>query len=211
MWMRNRVRDLREAKKLTQTELGDAIGTHYHTIQRIEKAKTRIMPKHEHALAELFGVRIEDLYLTTGMRSVRVQQHVQAGDYAESHLWPDDDGYDVLVPDRTEYKSFTLYGAEARGASMNKVYPEGTVLVYVDIKETHENLIPGKRYIVERTLTDGLRESTVKTLWKDHEGVLWLLPESTNPRFGPVILKDGAPENETIRIVGRVIFSVRDE
>lgn len=60
--MENRVKELREAAKLTQTELGEKIGVTWQTISRIENAHTRIMPKHEKTLAEVFEIDPADLY-----------------------------------------------------------------------------------------------------------------------------------------------------
>lgn len=212
MFMRNRVRELREARGWSQEELGHRIGVHWQTISRIERARTRLMEKRERAIAEIFGVAPDDLYekeLPSGLRTVRVQQHVQAGYYAESNLWPDDEGYDVIVPADPDLESFRLYGTEVRGPSMNKIYPEGTVLVFTSIFETLESPVLGKRYIVERVRIDGLRESTVKTLQQDGDGNYWLVPESDDPRFTPIPV-DGTGA-ETVQIVGRVHYSVRRE
>lgn len=129
--MRNRVRELRERLGLSQGALGDAIGAHWQTVQRIEKQSTRIMPKREKALAEYFGMEIDALYVKNdkaGFRSVLVCQHVEAGIYAESNLWPDDEGYEVAVPNVPDLVKVELHGCEVRGESMNKVYPVGTVL-----------------------------------------------------------------------------------
>lgn len=170
------------------------------------------MEKRERALAELFGVAPDDLYMKDqahGLRTVRVQQHVQAGLYAETNLWPDDDGYEVIVPADDDLKDYKLYGSEVRGPSMDKLYPEGTVLVFTSIYETMESVIEGKRYIVERERLDGLREATVKTLQRDRDGNYWLVPESTDPRFGPIPVENA--NGDKVRLVGRVHYSVRRE
>jgi putative transcriptional regulator len=58
----NRVRDLREARGMTQSELGDAIGVTRHTIIAIEQG--RYSPSLESAfrIARLFGVGVEDVF-----------------------------------------------------------------------------------------------------------------------------------------------------
>ncbi|PZR77896.1 MAG: phage repressor, partial [Stutzerimonas stutzeri] len=106
--------------------------------------------------------------------------------------------------------NFTLHGAESRGPSMNKRYPEKSAIIYTDIIETGESPKPGRRYIVEIERADGLRESTVKLLWRDDSGQLWLLPESNDPRYQSPIALNGN-EGDTIRIVGRVTHSVQRE
>lgn len=212
MFMRNRIRELREARGWSQSDLAEKIEVHWQTISRIENARTRILGKRERALAEIFGIAPDDLYIRdpmSGLRTVRVQQHVQAGAYAESNIWPDDEGYDVVVPVDENFGNLKLYGTEVRGPSMNKVYPEGTVLVYSSFYETKEAIQVGKRYIVERERDDGLREATVKTLQQDADGEYWLVPESSDPRWTAIPIK-GA-NGDTVRIVGRVQYSVRRE
>ncbi len=93
---------------------------------------------------------------------------------------------------------------------MNKRYPEGTVLVFTDAMERPEDLVPGKRYLIERERADGLREATVKKLWQDEHGALWLVPESDDPRFQEAIALDGS-DGDTIRILGRVKYAVTRE
>jgi putative transcriptional regulator len=58
----NRVRDLREARGLTQADLGVAIGVTRHTIIAIEQG--RYSPSLESAfrISRLFGVGVEDVF-----------------------------------------------------------------------------------------------------------------------------------------------------
>ena len=58
----NRVRELREARAMTQVELGEAIGVTRHTIIAIEQG--RYSPSLESAfrISRLFGVGVEDVF-----------------------------------------------------------------------------------------------------------------------------------------------------
>jgi putative transcriptional regulator len=58
----NRVRELREAQAMTQTDLGKAIGVTRHTIIAIEQG--RYSPSLESAfrISRLFGVGVEDVF-----------------------------------------------------------------------------------------------------------------------------------------------------
>ena len=120
------------------------------------------------------------------------------------------DQYDIAIPDDAEFSRLTLHAAETRGPSMNRTYPEGTVLVFLDNMEAEESPQFGKRYIVERERADGLREATVKTLQRDADGKAWLLPDSDDPRHQAPIEINGA-EGDTIRLVGRVVYSITRE
>jgi len=144
------------------------------------------------------------------IRLVTVKSHVEAGFWKESVQWADDKWYTVPVPADNKFSNVSLYGAETRGPSMNKIYEEGTVLIYDNIHETQEALISGRRYIIERIDASGERECTVKTLHRDPEGAYWLVPESDDPRFQKPLRVNGE-EGETIRIVGRVRYRVSEE
>ncbi len=166
--------------------------------------------------------RVSEAWLLTGegpgpgeqplfveMRPVEVVGHVQAGYWTEAFEWPEEERYVVPVPADPEYAAYKLIAAEMRGLSMNKWRPEGTVVVFTDMIDTQEELRPGRRYFVQRS-NGHEYECTIKTLWQDEEGKLWLLPESTDPRFQEPLSLDGDTGDE-IRIVGRVAYSVAKE
>jgi SOS-response transcriptional repressor LexA len=145
-------------------------------------------------------------------REVVVAAHVQAGYWAETWEWGDDEKYAVMVPNEPELQAFTLYAAETRGPSMNRRYPPGTVVVFTNAAETEEPLEPGKRYVVERKRASGEAEHTVKTLHRDESGSLWLIPESTDPLYQtPISVNDGAADEDEVRIIGRVRWAVSRE
>lgn len=144
------------------------------------------------------------------MRMVRVHGHLQAGAWAETSELPYDEQYDMPVTADEQFASFKLHAGEIRGTSMNRKWPEGTVVIYTDAIETGEDIIPGKRYVVERERADGMREATVKELRQDGAGRLWLWPDSDDPLFQAPIPIDGG-EDDTVRIVGRVRYAVTRE
>lgn len=143
---------------------------------------------------------------------VKVASHVQAGDWAETWEWSDDEQYEVAVPADPLLNGFRLYGAETRGPSMNRRYSEGTVVVFTNVIETEESPVPGKRYVVQRTRSDGLMEHTVKLLHRDDDGKYWLIPESNDPLYqAPISIETGIVDGDEVRIVGRVRYSVSRE
>lgn len=147
---------------------------------------------------------------TSGLRTVRVAAHVQAGDFVEHWEWPFDDQYDVAVPADANLAQYRLFAAETRGPSMNRRWPERTVVVFSSIEETEESPMAGRRYVVERLRADGLAEHTVKLLHQDDKGHFWLLPESNDPLHQapiPVTGEDG----DQVKILGRVHYSVSRE
>lgn len=147
-----------------------------------------------------------------GLRTVIVAAHVQAGEWSETWEWSDDEKYPVVIRADPLLYQIKLYAAEARGPSMNRRWPEGTVLIFSNIAETQESPIPGKRYIVERRRRGGEAEHTVKLLYKDPDGKHWLMPESDDPRYQtPISIDDGLDEEDEVTILGRVRYAVTRE
>lgn len=147
-----------------------------------------------------------------GLRKVIVSAHIQAGIWTETWEWDEHAQYPVYIPDDPEFRGFRLYAGETKGPSMNKRYPEGSVLVFSHPDESGAAIVPGKRYIVERRRAGGEAEHTVKTLHLDADGNQWLLPESDDPRFqAPISIYDDTQEGDTVEIVGRVHYVVYKE
>lgn len=211
MAMHLRIKEILAAKRMTQAELADALHMHTVNLNRLINGKIDVNMRRIEEIAHALGVPPEELIVPPSqVRSVTVKGFVQAGHWAETWEWAEEDQYQVAVPYDPDLASYALHAAETRGPSMNKRYAEGTVLVFTDMIDTGEDLQLGKRYIVEREKADGLREATVKTLWRDDAGKFWLLPESNDPRFQEPIAVNGN-EDDTIRVVGRVRYSVSRE
>lgn len=60
--MINKVRELRESRKLTQQELGDLVGVSRQSIAAIEKGKFDPTIWLAYDLARVFGMGIEELF-----------------------------------------------------------------------------------------------------------------------------------------------------
>lgn len=213
------LKHLRKRAGLTQADLAALLGIDTTNYNRLERGKTELTYSRMQHLARILNCDPVDIISDSAsaaagtgkpVRRVTVKGHVQAGHWVETTEWLPDDFYEVAVPIDEEYQNLTLHAAETRGPSMNRKYAEGTVLVFLDNIEAEEQPQFGKRYIIERTGPDGLREATVKMLWRDDEGKNWLLPDSDDPRHqAPIEINGG--EGDTIRIVGRVVYSVSRE
>lgn len=213
----HRLRKAREAKDWSQSDLARAVGVRPQTIQQIEAGDIK-KPRSILEIAKALGVDAE--YLASGRgnnvapvnsRQVTVKADVQAGAWSESFEWADPDQYfDVVVPDVAWLRGMPVYAAIARGTSMNRRYPDGTVLVFVEFAARGEELIEGKRYHVERTDAAGQVESTVKTLRQDDKGRWWAWPESDDPEYQAPLAINGN-HGETITIKGRVVYALLEE
>ncbi|ADT84479.1 helix-turn-helix transcriptional regulator [Thermococcus barophilus] len=64
--MKNRLRELREARGLTQEELAKILGVTRQTIIAIEKGKYDPSLRLAFKIARFFGVKIEDIFIYEG-------------------------------------------------------------------------------------------------------------------------------------------------
>lgn len=60
--MKNRIRELRKARKLSQEELADAVGTTRQTITSIEVGKYTASLTLAYKIARFFGLTIEEVF-----------------------------------------------------------------------------------------------------------------------------------------------------
>jgi len=61
--MNTRIKELRRARKLSQEELADAVGTTRQTITSIETGKYVASLPLAYRIAKVFGLKIEDVFL----------------------------------------------------------------------------------------------------------------------------------------------------
>ncbi|MEQ8155556.1 MAG: helix-turn-helix transcriptional regulator [Clostridiaceae bacterium] len=61
--MQNRIQDLRKARKITQSELADAVNVTRQTIISLENGRYNASLILAHKIAQFFGVSIEDVFI----------------------------------------------------------------------------------------------------------------------------------------------------
>jgi transcriptional regulator with XRE-family HTH domain len=153
--MKNLVKKIRVQKHYTQAQLADLIGYSPLTISRIERGEIALSTRNAERIALGLGVDAMDLFVKRdATRSVAVIGEVQAGEWGESWQWPEDEWLSVPVAETEDLAGVRLFAVITRGPSMNRRYPDGTVLVVADIYSTKEQPRPGKRYVVERIRVD---------------------------------------------------------
>lgn len=205
---------IRSGAGLSQAALAKLSGVSQQLISQIERGENS-STKHLPKLANALGVGVAELDPNYSgpaptARMVKVVGYVQAGAFEDAWEWPEESHYEVPIPSDPRLHGYALLGVETRGTSMNKRYPEGTVLIYTTAIHTHEQMKPGRRYIIERERADGTREATVKLLWLDDRGKPWLLPESNDPLFQEPLPLSGE-DGDTVRVVGQVRYAVSRE
>lgn len=206
----NRIGELRRARGMTQEDLADKVGSHRVTIAKLEAGKIDLTLDWMVRLAAIFDVAPQDLISNQTGESVPIVGKVQAGSWADHPCFDDgDSGEFITIPLLKGYVGTPKQATRVVGNSMNELYPDGSIVVWIPFRRAAEELRIGRRYIIER-VRHGSYEATLKEFRIDSQGREWLVPRTTDPaEQAPLqaIADDGA----TIRVVGRVIWASRAE
>ena len=151
-----------------------------------------------------FGVNAPQ---TEGLVIAPIKARLQAGIWTEHPHDAIDGRGPVFVPADMAPRGAKVYAAEVVGSSMNRVYPEGTIVVLEARFDDASSLIAGRRYHVERRRPDGSVESTIKTVKRRPDDSIWLVPESDDPAFQAAISLPSS-DGEQISFVGRVLLAI---
>ena len=211
----NRIHELTKATGLTYAKVGDRLGVHEITINKLSRGSMQLTHEWMRRLAPVYGVSPAEIIEAppSGMRRVKVTGEIQAGQWRETFELPPGFLPDVLIPDDAALRHYRrLYAGIVRGGSMNLHFADGSIVIMTEIGTQYGGgageIAPGRRYHVRRTRADGLTEHTLKTLVEDPHGRRWLKPESSEPEHQEWLSLEGA-EGETIELLGRVVFAVQ--
>ncbi|GAN68309.1 LexA family protein [Acetobacter orleanensis] len=125
--------------------------------------------------------------------------------------------YVMVAPDE-RYPGLRRWAFTVRGDSMDKIYPDGTIVVAVSFFDLCRAPKTGDKVIAIRK-EHGLEEATLKEIEILDDGSVALWPRSTNPRFSQAIIinnkfDDDLPDDgchSDYRIEGLIIQSIRRE
>ena len=142
---------------------------------------------------------------------IPIQGAVAAGIFRERMEYPEDEwetftgAADINAPIQHRF------GLRVEGDSMDLLYPPGTILECVRYWGT-EPIPNGRRVIVQRTRTDGGIETTVKEYLTDKDGIIWLVPRSSNPAFQAPLRCDQVEQGiNRLEVIATVVASTRYE
>jgi SOS-response transcriptional repressor LexA len=135
--------------------------------------------------------------------AIWVAGHIEAGAFQEAVEWDQSRWYAVDVPVPTRFRS-RAKALEVRGPSMNKEYPAGSVVVWVDHLDFRAPK-DGDHVIVYAYAHDDTIEATVKEL-RITDGRQWLWPQSYDPDHQQPVEITNPPEHVSrIEIQGIVL------
>lgn len=212
-----RLREFRERLGLTLEGMAERTGHSTSQLSRWESGKSNIPSERLAHLAASYECRIGDIFDDSDSPFVPLGPTLYVRGPVKAGLWQE-----VWELPESEWKSFTgradvtaplrdRFGVVVEGESMNEVYPPGTILECVSFLGGVE-IASGRRVIVERVRVSGEREVTVKELYRDSDGIEWLVPRSTNPAFqAPVRADQQEADIVQVRVLGVVVGSYRPE
>lgn len=124
--------------------------------------------------------------------TINVRGEVQAGVWRTAVEWDRSDWFPVTIPVDPRYAGMNKIALLIRGDSMDRLYPDGTIVIAVRFWELSRYPVTGERVVTLRrkTETDDY-EATIKEYERDRQGRHLLWPRSTNPDFqAPLILRE---------------------
>lgn len=214
-----KIKDLRTRLGLTQEEFGKKLDTPQATVSKWETGKQEPGSENNLRLAHLAQVEVHDwldmpALGTSSVRSRRVPivGTLQAGDWREAVEYPPDEQRQIEAPIPSSIEGYRtsnleLQAFEVEGPSMNRVFPEGTIVYAASVMSFREPR-SGDRVIVFRRNKVGLTEATLKEYVTEDDGRQWLYPRSYDPEHqAPLQYKRGSDGDE-IRISGIVVAAL---
>lgn len=142
--------------------------------------------------------------------SIIVIGAVGMGTFLQEPEWPDGKRYDLPVLNTLLAEGKNHYGLEVCGASMDKLYPPGSVLICTPVADLGREVRSGERVVCHICRDDGQVRPEVRQYTVDRQGAHWLVPDSTEPGHpswpvGPI------SATEMTKITAVVIGSYRRE
>ena len=196
---------------LTQVDLSQRVGVAQATISKWELGKdlpesatlSQLSAALELSEKELLGIGV-NVDLPEGRR-VKLVGEIAAGVWRETIELSEQRDVLVMVPKK--YDNVPLQAFKVRGDSMNKIYPDGSI-VYVAPIHAVDGWPKHGQVVMVMQHKHGETEATLKEFVVDEKGGKWLWPRSDHPAHqAPVDYKGKRNEVEVV-ITGVVIAAL---
>lgn len=202
---------LRKQAGMTQAELAKNVGVHQATVSKWEQGDDMPGGDMLSTLAALFGVHANEI---TGIgldtkapagRRVQVIGEIAAGAWAETHELSETFYANVPgLPSR--FDKVKLQGFVVKGDSMNKVYPDGSI-VYVAPLNAVATWPKSGQVVMVMHHRHGQTEATLKEYVENEHGKL-LWPRSTHPDHQKPLAIGAMGPDEEVLITGVVVAAL---
>lgn len=190
--------------------MDDTASSHSLSAKTMEKLKI---------VFDLPSVSVPNIEHLVYSEPVALAGSIQAGVWQDTGLFTPQapPEYIMIAPDE-RYPGIRRWAFRVRGDSMDKIYPDGTIIVAVSFFDLCRQPKTGDKVIAIRK-EHGLEEATLKEIEILADGSVALWPRSTNPKFSQAIIisntiDDNIPDDgchSEYRIEGLVIQSIRRE
>lgn len=209
--MAEKIKELRRKLGFSQAEFSKQIGVDQSTLSKYERGEHNPKSEPIQKMADLAGMSVGEWLgiepvsnKDVRAKTVRVVGELQAGVWREAIEWDYDDQYDAPVLLDSSLPGYALKGYVVRGTSMNRYYPDGSI-VYA-AATIYNGLTPanGDHVLVSRRNKSGLFEATLKEYVVEPDGSRWLWPRSNDPEHQTPI--QFGPDSEEVTVTG-IVFS----
>ncbi|GBR06351.1 helix-turn-helix domain-containing protein [Asaia siamensis] len=214
-----------KAFDMTQEQAGQVINLQKAAVNKIVKGSRGLRPDYARKLWSHLGLPKEDwrLLYDTPPNAEYLAQHksaggvlprgataaepisvekiyvvgsVQAGLWREALQWDEANWYAITGPIDTRYPGLKRYGLVVHGNSMNRVFPDGTIVVVINFDDLARHPQNGEYVVaIQRSEDTQEFEATIKAFQITDDGKMILWPQSTDPLFqSPIVLPDNLEE-----------------
>lgn len=199
----------------TQREAAERLGFHKQNLSDHEADRRSISRENAEAYGKAFRVKpgwilfgdgevsaSSAVHPVAGLRDVPLVGEVRAGAWAEVMEERIEGHVPVSMP---EYERAQLFALRVVGRSMDKIYPEGTILICCPAAEAG---VRAGDYVIVQRHKGGLVETTVKEVVPEKDGIaLW--PRSNDPAHQtPFRIKTARDADEGPAIIAVVITHI---
>lgn len=185
-----KIRALRDALGLKQTEFAARIGARQDLVSKWERGEHAPGAEYAAKMADLAGVPLSRFVGAIPVakneisgRTVKVVGELQAGAWKEAIEWDYDDQFDIPYMPAPGVPSYPVRAFIVRGTSMNRLYPDGTLVFVASTIANKIKPANGHKVLVQRRNADGFYEATIKELVVDDHKRKWLWPRSFDPEY----------------------------
>lgn len=207
-WIEQRLKELEGRNK---AGLAKALGLPAPRISDIIKGRRGINALESKRIADYLQMNIADVVDNLEGRpsvggapapvKIPVVGSVAAGVWREALEVPEYDWEYVPAILNPKLESLPSFALRVSGASMDKVFPNGTILIcikFFDMELISRGPETGDYVIVQQRNSNGLVEATCKQL-EVEDGQAWLWPRSTRPEFQtPIKVEDNGEEDSVL-------------
>lgn len=186
----DRIRELREERKLSREKLAELVGCHPSYVAKVERGERKIKEEWAVRFAKALGVDSTQLWTGVKLEPLKIIRAPLIG-WSSAGRPAEAIQQETLGSVPVTYNRATVAAVKIRGHSINRVAPDDSIVVF-DYED--KDLLDRKYYLF---LIDG--EVTAKQ-YRNSEGPIRLEPDSTDRAYQTIY------PTGPVHVIGRIIF-----